>query len=266
MKTIATIALAALAAAVLAQEAANPPVPAQPRKGLRGTRGNPAAGFVSRELSEGASLRFLDLRAEPSDLGPAIERMPQAFGIAVECVKAEKAGDCALKAARKALESKEAGAAIAISNEGADAPSLVVCPEDRMAVINADRLADASPEVFAKRLTQEMWRAAAFVMGGYEVDYPCVMKTVTCVADLDANPLQMTCPPVSGHVGANAQKFGMAKVQCVPYFIALRQGWAPPPANDAQREEVEKWEKAKAARAAATNAPAAKTAAPTPAK
>ena len=127
-------------------------------------------------------------------------------------------------------------------------------------------LADASAEVFAKRLAQEMWRAAAFVMGGYEVDYPCVMKTVTGVADLDANPLQMTCPPVSGHVGANAGRFGIAKVQCVPYFIALRQGWAPPPANDAQREEVEKWEKAKAAKAAATNAPAAKTAAPTPAK
>ncbi len=254
MKTIATLAIAALAAAALAQEAANPPVPANAQKGVRRVRGNPAAGFVSRRLSEGASLRFLDLRAEPTELGPAVERMPQAFGIAVECVKAEKAGDCALKAARKALESKEAGAAIAISNEGADAPSLVVCPEDRMAVINADRLADASPEVFAKRLTQEMWRAAAFVMGGYEVDYPCVMKTVTCVADLDANPLQMTCPPVSGHVGANAQKFGMAKVQCVPYFIALRQGWAPPPANDAQREEAARWEKAKAARTAATNA------------
>ncbi len=253
MKTIATIALATLAAAALAQDAARPPVPAQPRKGLRGTRGNPAAGFVSRKLSEGASLRFLDLRAEPTDLGPAVARMPQAFGIAVECAKAEKAGDCAMKDAKKALEDKAVGAAIAISNEGADSPSLVVCPEDRMAVINVDRIADASAEVFAKRLAQEMWRAAAFVMGGYEVDYPCVMKTVTGVADLDANPLQMTCPPVSGHIGANAGKFGMAKVQCVPYFVALRQGWAPPPANDAQREEVEKWEKAKAARAASTN-------------
>ena len=257
MKTTATIALAALAAAALAQEAARPPVPADAQKGVRRVRGNPAAGLVSRRLSEGASLRFLDLRAEPTDLRPAIERMPQAFGIAVECVKADRGADCALKAAGKALESKEAGAAIAIANEGADAPSLVVCPEDRMAVINADRLADASPEVFAKRLAQEMWRAAAFVMGGYEVDYPCVMKTVTGVADLDANPLQMTCPPVSGHVGANAGRFGMAKVQCVPYFIALRQGWAPPPANDAQREEAERWEKAKAARAAVTNAPAA---------
>ena len=257
MKTIATIAIAALAAAALAQEAARPPVPAEAQRGVRRVRGNPAAGFVSRRLSEGASLRFLDFRAEPTDLRPAVERMPQAFGIAVECVKADKGADCALKAARKALDSKEVGAAVAIANEGADAPSLVVCPEDRMAVINADRLADASPAVFAKRLAQEMWRAAAFVMGGYEVDYPCVMKTVTGVADLDANPLQMTCPPVSGHVGANAGKFGMAKVQCVPYFIALRQGWAPPPANDAQREEAERWEKAKAARAAATNAPAA---------
>ena len=254
MKTIAAIAIAALAAAALAQEAANPPAPASARKGSRGIRGNPAAGFVSRRLSEGASLRFLDLRAEATDLQPAIARMPQSFGIAIDVVKADKGADCAMKAAKKALEDKEVGVAIAIANEGADAPALVVCPEDRMAVINADRLADASAEVFAKRLTQEMWRAVAFVMGGYEVDYPCVMKTVTGVADLDANPLQMTCPPVSGHVANNAGKFGVAKVQCVPYFVALRQGWAPPPANDAQREEAARWEKMKAAKEAAEKA------------
>ena len=247
MKQIASMTLVALLSAALALGQDNPPAPANPQRGVRGLRGNPAAGLVSRKLTDGASLRFLDLRQETWDIQPVIGKMSQSFGIAIEYVKMEKGDNCGLKTAAKALESGEAGVAIAISSEGADAPSLVVCPEDRMAVINVDRLSDASAEIFAKRLTQEMWRAVAFTMGGYEVDHPCVMKTVTSVADLDANPLQMTCPPVSGHVGQNVEKFGLAKMQTVPYFIALRQGWAPAPANDAQRAEFERFQEIKAA-------------------
>ena len=272
MKTIATLAIAALAAAVLAQEAANPPVPAQPRKGLRGTRGNPAAGFVSRIMEDGKCIRFIDLRKDGVGISNLVEKMPQFFETKVEIVKATaEEGACPMTTAKKAFSDDKVGAVIVIANQGADMPTLTMCPEDRMGVINADRLSQDLPdkggeEVLATRFTKEMWRAVAFVMGGYEAQYPCVMKSAFSPSDLDANPLLMTCPPVSGAISKNAQRFGFAKVQCVPYFIAVRQGWAPPPANDAQREEVERYEKMKAARAAATNAPAAKTAAPTPAK
>ena len=272
MKTIATLAIAALAAAALAQEAARPPVPANAQKGVRRVRGNPAAGFVSRVVKDGKCIQFIDLRKDGVGISNLVENMPQFFETKVEVVRSQAVdGECAMKAAKKALADDKVGAVIVIANEGPDMPTLTMCPEDRMGVINADRLSQDLPdegreEVLAKRFTKEMWRAVAFVLGGYESQYPCVMKSAFSPLDLDANPFLMTCPPVSGAISKNAQRFGFAKVQCVPYFIALRQGWAPPPENDAQKEEVERYEKMKAARAAATNAPPAKAAAPTPAK
>ncbi len=263
MKTIATFALAALAAATLAQEAVRPPVPVNAQKGVRKVRGNPAAGFVSRVIKDGKCIRFIDLRKDGVGISNLVEKMPQFFETKVEVVKATaEEGACPMTTAKKAFSDDKVGAVIVIANQGADMPALTVCPEDRMGVINADRLSQDLPgeggdEVLATRFTKEMWRAVAFILGGYESQYPCVMKSAFSPSDLDANPLLMTCPPVSGAISKNAQRFGFAKVQCVPYFIAVRQGWAPPPANAAQREEVERFEKKKAARAAATNAPAA---------
>ncbi len=262
MKSILTVSLTVLAFAAMAQSL--PPNPADPaNKTPRMERYKHAAGLVSRVIKDGKCIRFLDIRKEGVAITNVIEKMPQSFDTKVEIVKATaEEGACPMTTAKKAFSDDKVGAVIVIANQGADMPALTVCPEDRMGVINADRLKADLPEegrdeVLAKRFTKEMWRAVAFVLGGYESQYPCVMKSVFSPSDLDANPLLMTCPPVSGAVARNAQKLGFAKVQRVPYFIALRQGWAPPPANDAQREEVARFEKMKAARAAATNAPAA---------
>jgi hypothetical protein len=123
-----------------------------------------------------------------------------------------------------------------------------------------DRLSAGLPEkdaekVFSLRLAKEMWRAAAFVLGGYSPMYPCAMKAAFSVGDLDANPVEMTCPPVSGAISDNARRLGFGKVYCVPYVVALYEGWAPAPTNDAQKAVWNQF-------VAATNAPAAKAAAP----
>ncbi len=262
MKSILPISLTVLAFAAMAQSL--PPNPADPANHKpRRERYKHAAGLVSRVIKDGKCIRFLDIRKEGVAITNVVEKMPQSFDTKVEIVKATaEEGACPMTTAKKAFSDDKVGAVIVIANQGADMPALTICPEDRMGVINADRLSQDLPdegkeEVLAKRFTKEMWRAVAFVMGGYEAQYPCVMKSAFSPSDLDANPLLMTCPPVSGAISKNAQRFGFAKVQCVPYFIAVRQGWAPPPANDAQREEVERYEKMKAARAASTNAPSA---------
>ncbi len=266
MKSLTILALTALAASAIAQSM--PPHPADPaNQKPRKERYKHAAGLVSRDVRDGKCIRFIDLRGESTNLTASLVEMMRSFETKVEIVPAQPVEkECAMKAAKKALADEKVGAAIVIANEGADMPTLTMCPEDRMGVINADRLMADLPEegrdeVLAKRFTKEMWRAVAFVMGGYEAQYPCVMKSAFSPSDLDANPLLMTCPPVSGAISKNAQRFGFAKVQCVPYFIAVRQGWAPPPANDAQREEVERFEKMKAARAI-TNAVPAKVSTP----
>lgn len=250
MKNLLSIALTIITTVVLADLPSSPAETTGKTKANPKLQFDPEAGLVSRKISDGGFLRFLDCRKEKTDLKPIIMKMPQMFEIAIDTASAERGEGCPMKVAMAALKDKDVAVAIVLANEGKEAPSLIVCPEDKAAVINVDKLISDDADLYTKRLTQEMWRAVAFVMGGYEVDYPCVMKTVASVEDLDANQLEMTCPPVSGHVAKNAAKFGVAKMQCVPYFIALRQGWAPAPANDAQKEEVARFEKMKAAKEA----------------
>ena len=259
-KLTATI-LPLLAASALAQS----PQPAAPAANApQRLVADPAAGFVKKVIKEGKCLRFIDLRKEGGDFGAVLTRMNQVFGTEVEIVKGVREADCAMRTAKKALNDKTVGAAIVISEEGADAPTLVVCPEDRMGVINVDRLLEGianadSGRTFSIRLTKEMWRAAAFVLGGYSSMYPCAMKAAFSVEDLDANPVEMTCPPVSGAISDNARRLGFAKVYCVPYVVALYEGWAPAPTNDAQKAVWNQF-------ATATNAPTAKAEVPTPTK
>ncbi len=238
-----------MSVAAVAQDVPPAPggIPARPKFPPKGRAARVHAnggGFVSRTVREGGCLRFIDLRGDKAtDLKPIYSKMTPFFEMVIDSVKADKSEGCPMKVAKKALEGKDVIAAVVIANEGADAPSLIVCPEDRMAVINADRLADESDEVFNVRLTKEMWRAVAFVMGGYASDYPCVLKAFTSLGELDGNQVQMTCPPVSGKVAANAERYGAAKVQTAPYVIAVRQGWAPAPTNDIQKAI---WDRVKA--------------------
>jgi hypothetical protein len=180
--------------------------------------------------------------------------MAHSFEIAIDCVReARGEGEGAFAAASRVKAAASVGAVVAVVEDGAGSPTLAVYPEDCVAILNIDRLreglGDGGDELFGKRLGKELWRAAAFALGGYESDYACALKAVFSMADLDANPIEMTCPPVSGHVSRSGKRLGFGRVQTVPYFIALRQGWAPEPANDAQRAEKERYEAAKAKKA-----------------
>ncbi len=240
-----------------------------------------AAGFVTIK-DEGKSVVFYDMRLDKSvDIAPELTKMQQFMGISLETAPAEKTdGNCPMKFALNSVSDGKCSAAIVLANCGEN-PTLVTCPEDKIGIINVDRLAkDADKDVFKKRLYVELWRISAFVLGGYKSDFPCCMEPVFSPKEIDNIATTMTCPPVSGKIGLVAISFGTAPVRIIPYSNAVRRGIAPNPtndaqraiwdrvnraktnnvenaANDAQREEVEKWEKAKAARAAATNAPAA---------
>ena len=257
-----TIVLA-LAAITGLSRAQTPPTPGT---GQRGGASNPkpellraeyvAAGTVSRR-TQGATVRIYDLRGEMAgDWSAVAAKIQQFCSVAVDSAKTEKGkAASSLDFGLEAVGDPAVGAAVVISCEGADRTALTILPEDGVAVINADRLSKSLPlengkTVFEKRLVKEIWRAVAFVAGGYASDYPCALKAIAKPADLD-DVAQMTCPPVNGKIAAAAKVYGLAQVQTVPYAVAARQGWAPTPTNDAQRAILER------ANAAATNAPAA---------
>ena len=267
MKKQMVLAALFAAVAVFADEAAKP-------DGVPEAGGKPAAqvsdevaarrrllrgGGILFRKGEGGSIRFLDMRAErkPS-LVPEAEhicRFTASWTDVAEMAPAKGVGG--YLAAREALRTnEEVRIAIAVVEEGADSPALLVCPEDRLAVINVDQLrvdlpADKS-DAYAIRLKKELWRAVAFAADGFDIDYPCVLKAVASPADIDAIEMEMFCPPVSGKVKRYAKKLGVAPLRMYPYSVAVREGWAPAPTNDAQRAV---WDFVKTQMA--TNAPAA---------
>ena len=216
-----------------------------------------AAGTVSRR-TDGATVRIFDLRGGKSADWAAVATKIQNFcSVAVDSVKSDKGkSSTSLDFGLDAVSDPAVGAAVVISCDGENRPALTVLPEDGVAVINADRLSTGLPAekgeaVFNARLEKEIWRSVAFVAGGYVSDYPCVLKAVSKTSDLDA-VAQMTCPPVNGKVAASAKVFGLAQVQTAPYGVAVAQGWAPAPTNDAQRAI---WNRVKAGKSG--NAPTA---------
>ena len=223
-----------------------------PKHPLRAGRG----GFLTRR-GPGAPVVFLDMREKTTDLAPVILDIQSYSRLAIDMEK-EKSEDAANAVARAVAMREEgrASAVIAIVEAGS-APALTVCPEDAVAVINASRLRRNLPStdaeaVFAKRLGKEIWRAVAFSLCGYESQDPCVLKLVTSETDIDDLEMRMYCPSVNMKVDAAARRLGVARMQLVPYGLAVKQGWAPAPTNDAQRAI---WDAVKAQMA--TNAPAA---------
>ncbi len=250
----------ALMAATMAFAQDGPPMPVPAKAEHTGRKvamreERVAAGRVSRLSSEGGIVRFFDIRLKKSDISGQVAEMQKFCSVAMDSVGLPRPeGVSSLNYGLEALKAADVAVAIVIANDG-KAPTLVVCPEDCVVVINADRLSEDLPaekpmEMLEVRLGKELWRALAFALGGYSSDFPCVMRPVSKPAEIDTIGLQM-CPPVANKIMAAAKQYGVARMQTVPYGVAVKQGWAPPPTNDAQRAI---WKRLSSA---ATNTPAA---------
>ena len=117
------------------------------------------------------------------------------------------------------------------------AASLSVYPEEAIAVVNAAALKGAGdPVKLRMRLGKEIWRAFGFALGGYAQPLPgCVLQPVYSVEELDALKGNQLAPNRLNGVYRSAGRLGLHSDRPVPYSMACRQGWAPPPTNDAQR-------------------------------
>lgn len=207
------------------------------------------AGIVMCK-GDGGAIAVADMRAEPTEIADVTEKISRFLSSYVEARRAELApgGAAGLQGAVAAAFAERAKegtcAVIAIADCGAEAPGLAVFPEDRVAVVNASRLAaGADAGLYEKRLGKEIWRGVAFALGGYASEHPCALKAVDSLADLDNECLHMTCPPVNFKAMDFARKAGVAPYGPVPYGMAVRRGVAPAPTNELQRAV---WEAVKA--------------------
>lgn len=135
-------------------------------------------------------------------------------------------------------ELERPGLTITISDND-QAPSLLVAPEIPWAGINVKPLAadNPKPEVLVARLQKEIWRAFMFACGAANsVMQPCVMRQVSCNADLDRHTNIVPCPDSLPRIFATAQLLGIEQPYSCTYREACQQGWAPSPTNDVQKK------------------------------
>ena len=138
--------------------------------------------------------------------------------------------------ARAALADGAAGVVAVI--ESPDAPALLIAPEEGWSVVNVARLAadEPLPPVFAARLRKELWRAAAWAVGGGNSSFqPCLLRGITTMKDLDAIPLLQPGPEPNNKMIDEAHRRGVQSARFTSYRQACVEGWAPAPTNDVQK-------------------------------
>lgn len=137
-------------------------------------------------------------------------------------------------------------AAVVVLADRGDAPRVLVAPEEGWAAVNTEALAadGATGTNYELRVTKEMWRALAIMLGASDSMFqPCLLAPVHSLADLDGLGCNVPSPEPFGKMVRNARALGCQPAHRATYKRACQEGWAPAPTNDVQRAI---WEQVKA--------------------
>ena len=277
MKKMLTIAIAAISAAALAQEAAPQSAPASTNETyvdmITGKPWTPdskwtiaqlkardervlkkTGGFLYQE-AEGPIAMLVDAR-ERATL--TIEEVARLYRLGtkldINTAKEPRGEKCPFDAARAVMSETNALLVVMVVDKCDKLPALSVFPEERIGLVNADKLKGGDdPSAPEMRVSKEMWRAIGFIGGvGFSAQENDMMQPYYTLAEIDGNGHPYIQPMNMAKMQAMWKRFGVKRARKVPYRIAVREGWAPPPTNDYQRAV---WDEIKAA--ATTNAPSA---------
>ena len=189
-----------------------------------GMLARPAKGKVVRVLLRTKHFSMADAIAEAAN-------MTRIMHVFVEVVESEE-------------QSKNKTGCLITLADMDKAPTLLVAPEDYWATVNVSNLAadKPAPDVLKSRVVKEMWRAIGYALGAANSSqYTCVMRPISCPADLDREKVAVLTPQPMMAVANTANKLGFAKGGQTTYRKACQEGWAPQPTNDVQKaiwEEV----------------------------
>ena len=134
-------------------------------------------------------------------------------------------------------------------------PALSVFPEERIGIVNADRLQGGDdPSLPELRVAKEVWRAMGFIGGiGFSKAENDMMQPYYTLEELDGNNNPFIQPMNMLKMQKFWTRFGVKRARRLPYRVAVQEGWAQPPTNDYQRaiwEEIHSATNATATKAA----------------
>ncbi len=295
MKRIMAIAAAAVAAAVFAQEADKPApaaekaaAPAAPAGGkaseektyvsvLTGRPWQPGGKLTFEEFkerdrkaieytggfiffdAEGPRAMAVDTRAREHKTLEDIARLYKRACKLDMDVRREPRGDkCPMEMAQGMMKADRPLMLVLVVENCGRLPALSVFPEERIGIVNADKLKggeDKDPAIGEMRVTKEVWRAMGFIAGvGFSAQPNDMMQPFATLEDLDSSDNAYIQPMNMMKMDKFWKRWGVKQPHKVPYRAAIRQGWASPPTNDLQRAV---WEQEKTNKVHKAAAPAA---------
>jgi hypothetical protein len=272
MKTTIAICSVFVAALALAQEPAKTNAPIKRRISRKLTPEEIAKEDEEYFRSTGGSIEvapagpavtIVDMRKNPLPAAP--DRVVKILGSmyrfpATNMVGKLEADSCPISVAESMRKSMKALMVILLVDGGKKMPSLTVCPEERVAIVNADKATQFATGTDADaRLIKEMWRAVGFISGaGFSPNDTSVMQPVGSPLELDTVEWQVIHPSAYQNMSKFFKKYGVKRGHSVTYKKACLEGWAPAPTNDYQRAifEAVKTNKADTASSPAATPPA----------
>lgn len=205
---------------------------------------NAKTGGLVDPPANAKALVFLDARADRTpSLSNQVSNVEKMLGFAMDLkLVTLDAKACPRKFAFDAR--KNGAGAVVLFYERADDPVLTAYPEDAVVLVNALALRADNPDRrwLNRRVMTEFWRSIAFAMGGY-----CVpgkmggesMQPIFSLKDFERlngaglSPMQQTA------INNTRLRLGIHGRNPVPYSRACREGWAPAPTNDVQKQIYE---------------------------
>ena len=246
-KLIALSVLAATMAAFAEEEYISPvtgkPVPKDGKYTVeqikaRDERVMKKTGGFLQQKAEGPLMLFIDAREKPTQTMDEVARLYK-LGTHLQCnlEKTPRGEKCPLKFAQEIMAEKKPLMIVAVVDKCEQLPALSVYPEERIGIVNADKLKGgedpAAPEV---RVSKEAWRAMGFIgCIGFSLQENDMMQPYYTLKEIDENAFPYIQPMNMAKLQRFWKRFGVKKEARIPYRSACQQGWAPPPTNDYQK-------------------------------
>ena len=190
-------------------------------------------GFVHVK-AKGPLALLVDARAKAT---PTVDEVARLYKLGthldIHVAKTPRGDKEPLAFAQAQLAAEKALLVVVVVEDCASLPALSVFPEERVGIVNADRLKGGSdPTAFEMRVDKEIWRAIAFVGGiGYSQQDNDVMQPLYSLDELDANRYPFVQPMNMAKMYKMCKYFGVEKERRVPYRTAVTEGWAHMPTN-----------------------------------
>ena len=194
-------------------------------------------GFIQQK-AEGPQAMVIDAREKPTLTVDEIGRVYKLGCHLDAIVLKEQRGNVApLAFAQAKMASDKPLMVVVVVDQCADLPALSVYPEERIGIVNADRLQGGDdPSAPEMRVSKEIWRAIGFVGGiGFSMEENDVMQPYYTLNELDACRHPFIQPMNMAKMNRFWKRYGVKKERRIPYRVAVQEGWAVQPTNDYQK-------------------------------